>query len=72
MKFLNENPGESVYDFLNRALNMAHDEVITIHATHNSIYVVVYPQSCIYDLCDKYDMGKKLNESYEYYRTKRR
>ena len=62
MKFLNATPGESVYDFLNRALFEAEHEVITIQATHNGIDVVVYPKSCIQDLCDKYDLAKRLQK----------
>ena len=66
MKILNANPGESAYNFLNRALNMAHDEVITIQATHNDITINIYPQSFISDLCDKYDLVNKLTKKDEY------
>jgi hypothetical protein len=60
MKFLEATPGESVYNFLCRALDVARDGVLTLQATHNSVVIVVYPQSCINDLCDKYDLTQKL------------
>jgi len=63
MKFINADPGEGVYTFLNRVLNEALNNTITFEATHNDITIVVYPQSCINDLCDKYDLTKKLSVS---------
>ncbi len=60
MKFLKSSPGETVYDFLNKALSEAEHDGITILATHNDIDITVYPQSCIQDLCDKYDLTKRL------------
>jgi len=62
MKFLEATPGETVYDFLNRALNMAHDEVKCIQATHSGTTISIYPQSYIQDLCDKYDLAKRLQK----------
>lgn len=59
MKFINADAGESVYCFLNRVLNDAEFEGMTFRATHNDVTVNVYPQSCITDLCDKYDLTKK-------------
>jgi hypothetical protein len=63
MKFINADPGEGVYTFLNRVLNSAFNTTITFEATHNNITIVVYPQSCIHDLCDKYDISKRLDSS---------
>lgn len=61
MKFINADPGESIYLFLNRVLNAAFNTGITFEATHNDITIVIYPQSCIHDLCDKFDLTKKLS-----------
>lgn len=66
MKFISADKGETVYEFLNRVLNMAHDGVITYQATHNDVTIVVYPQSFISDLCDKYDLTQRLCKQKEY------
>jgi hypothetical protein len=63
MKFLEADAGESVYNYLCRALDVARDGVLTLQATHNGVVIVVYPQSCIHDLCDKYDLTQKLKHS---------
>jgi hypothetical protein len=60
MKFLEAEPGETVYNFLCRALDVAKNEVKTLQATHNGIVISIYPNSYIYDLCDKYDLTQKL------------
>ena len=62
MKFISATPGEDVYGFLNRVLNMAYGEIITYQATHNDVTIVVYPRSFISDLCDKYDLAQKLSK----------
>jgi hypothetical protein len=58
-KKLTADPGETVYEFLNRCQKDAESDGITIEATHNDITIRVYPQSCIDDLCDKYDITRR-------------
>ncbi len=53
--------GEHIYFFLQRVL----EEVRTSHrngfvAKHNDVEVVVYQNSTIHDICDKYDMQVKI------------
>jgi len=63
MKFVNATSGEGIYTFLNRVLNDAVLETKTIQAIHNNgIEITVYPESCINDLCDKYDLTMRLSK----------
>jgi hypothetical protein len=62
MKFITATPGEMVYDFLKRALLCASSENMVIIATHNDSPTTVYPESCIRDLTDKFDMARKLEK----------
>jgi hypothetical protein len=59
MKKVSADPGEMVYDFLDRCLFDAEFNQITIEATHNHITIKVYPDSSIRDLCDKYDLTSR-------------
>ena len=53
--------GGTVYDCLLRCLNHVkqsnHNAMTT---TVNGITVVVYKESCIEDVCDKFDMQRKI------------
>lgn len=59
---MNATPGEGAYTFLNRVLNESFFENKIIQAIHNGIEITVYPDSYIKDLCDKYDLTKRLSK----------
>lgn len=58
---ISAEPGETVYSFLSRAQHEAWERSIYLKATHNDVSIFVHPNSCVEDLCDKYDLQRKID-----------
>jgi hypothetical protein len=61
MQIIEAESGEMIYDFLLRVLANAYRHSEVFKARHNTTEIVVYPESHIKDLCDKFDMQRKIN-----------
>lgn len=60
---LQANNGECVYNFLCRAAEEVQKSSWNrIEATHDNVTILVYKDSCIEDLCDKFGMQIKINQ----------
>jgi (2Fe-2S) ferredoxin len=59
---LQANAGEMIYDFLSRALYTAYESNCTLEACHNDVIIIIYPDSVINDICDKFDMQRVINK----------
>jgi hypothetical protein len=61
MNIVQATMGEMVYTFLERVIeevkNSPYNAMI---ARHNGVNVVVHKESCIQDICDKFDMRRKI------------
>lgn len=69
MKIIESTPGQTVYDLLHSAI-LYLQNVGEYHcfAVHNDTKIMVYRNSYINDLCDKYDMQRKLDQWENSYR----
>ena len=69
MSTIQANPGESIYDFLQRALQETKSSTNNaVKIKHNTTSIVVYKDSCLNDLCEKFDLQWALDRKNEYYR----
>ena len=59
---LQANTGEMIYNFLMRAIQFAEDNNREVQATHNCTTIRVFHNSCIDDICDKFDMQRMINK----------
>ena len=61
MNIIQTTMGEMVYTFLERAIEAVKNSPYNaIHARHSGVNVVVHKESCIQDICDKFDMQVKI------------
>jgi hypothetical protein len=62
MLIIQANPGEWVYNFLSRALKeLVESNYSTAKATQYSTTITIYRKSYVEDLCDKWDMQRKID-----------
>ena len=61
MQIIQAECSEMIYTFLKRVADTAYVERTVFTARHNTTDVVVYPESSISDICDKFDMQAKIN-----------
>ena len=62
MRLIEADAGEVVYDFLKRMLNEVNNSCNNaIMAKHNGTIIIVYKESLLNDLCDKFDLQRKIN-----------
>ena len=61
MQIIQAECGEMIYTFLKRVVDTACTESTVFKARHNTTEVIVYPDSSMSDICDKFDMQTKIN-----------
>lgn len=59
---LQANTGEMIYDFLVRVIEFAEDNCCEVQATCNCTTIRVFHNSCIDDICDKFDMQRVIDK----------
>ena len=69
MKTIEGSPGQTVYGLLESAIQYLQDEnTSTCAVLHNGTRIIVYRNSSINDLCDKFGMQRKLDQYENSYR----
>jgi hypothetical protein len=62
-------PGQFVYDFLRETLrNVKTGNESGVCAVFTDVKINIYKESCIADICDKFDMQKRINQLESQYR----
>lgn len=69
MRVIYADIGQSVWDFLKNALaTVKAGNENACYAQHNETRIVIYKDSSIVDLCDKFDLQAKINRLESQYR----
>jgi hypothetical protein len=62
-------PGQTVYDFLTQTMrDVKYGNESGLCAVFNDVKINVYKDSCIADICDKFDMQVRINQLESQYR----